>query len=72
MPKARKTKSEKIESGYRLHKFKLDAVERGALKDANEFGYLSSEYVIKDLTKTLLYTLIVVSLLAYFKLTLNP
>lgn len=71
MPKARKTKSEKIESGYRLHKFKLDAVERGAIKDANEFSYLSSDYVIADLTKTLIYTFIIIGLLVLAKMRLG-
>lgn len=59
----RKTKEEKIQSGYRLKNFRLAAAERTATKDANEFGYLASEYVVKDLMKTLLYTVIIVGLL---------
>lgn len=63
MSKVRKTREEKIESGYRLKNFKIVAGERMAVKDANEFGYLSSEYVVKDLSKTLLYTAIILGLL---------
>ncbi len=59
----KKTRAEKIESGYRLKNFKIVAGERMAVKDANEFGYLSSEYVVKDLSKTLLYTAIILGLL---------
>jgi hypothetical protein len=61
----KKTRAEKIESGYRLKNFKLAASERTAVKDANEFGYLSSEYVVKDLSKTLLYTAIILGLLVW-------
>jgi len=63
----KKTKSEKIQSGYRLKNFKLVTGERAGVKDANEFGYLSSEYVVKDLTKTLVFTLVIVILLAMAK-----
>ena len=63
MSKVRKTREEKIESGYRLKNFKIVAGERMAVKDANEFGDLSSEYVVKDLSKTLLYTAIILGLL---------
>lgn len=67
----RKTKAEKIESGYRLQNFRINASERTAVKDANEFSYLSSEYVVKDLLKTLLFTVIIISLLAYAKIRLG-
>lgn len=60
-----KTRAEKIESGYRLKNFRLAARERTAVKDASEFGYLSSEYVVKDLSKTLLYTAIILGLLVW-------
>lgn len=63
MGKVRKTRSEKIASGYRLQNFVLQAKERAAEKDKNEFGYLANEYVVKDLTKTLIYTIVVVALL---------
>ena len=67
----KKTKAEKIESGYRLKNFKLVASERTAVKDASEFGYLSSEYVVKDLSKTLLYTAIILGLLVWAKTRLG-
>jgi hypothetical protein len=67
----RKTKAEKIESGYRLQNFRINASERTAVKDANEFSYLSSEYVVKDLLKTLLFTVIIIGLLAYAKIRLG-
>lgn len=66
-----KTREEKIQSGYRLQNFKLATSERTAVKDANEFGYLSSEYVIKDLMKTLLFTAVIVGLLVLAKRTLG-
>ena len=65
--KKRKTREEKIQSGYRLKNFKLAASERTAVKDANEFGYLSSKYVVKDLSKTLMYTVIILGLLLWVK-----
>jgi hypothetical protein len=67
----KKTKAEKIESGYRLKNFKLASSERTAVKDANEFSYLSSEYVAKDLMKTLIYTVIIVGLLVLAKIRLS-
>lgn len=63
----RKTRAEKIESGYRLKNFKLAASDRTAVKDASEFGYLSSEYVVKDLTRTAIFTGIIVILLVIAK-----
>jgi hypothetical protein len=67
----KKTKAEKIESGYRLKNFKLVSSERTAVKDANEFSYLSSEYVVKDLTKTLIFTVLIVALLVLAKMNLS-
>ncbi len=67
----KKTRAEKIESGYRLKGFKLAASERTAVKDANEFGYLSSEYILKDLSRTLLYTAIILGLLVWAKMRLG-
>lgn len=67
----KKTKAEKIESGYRLKDFRIAASERTAVKDANEFSYLSSEYVVKDLTKTVIFTAIIVGLLVLAKIKLG-
>lgn len=58
-----KTREEKIKSAYRLQNFSLKVAEKQIEKDRNEFGYLSSHYVVKDLTKTLLYSLVVLTLL---------
>ena len=41
------------------------------VKDASEFGYLSSEYIVKDLMKTLLYTAMIVGLLVLAKMRLS-
>jgi hypothetical protein len=71
MPKKNKTRAEKIQSGYRLQNFKLAAADRTAVRDASEFGYLSSEYVVKDLTKTFLFTAIIVGLLVLAKIKLG-
>ena len=67
----KKTKAEKIESGYRLKNFSIAASVRTAIKDANEFSYLSSEYVVKDLIKTFLFTTIIVLLLVVAKMKLG-
>lgn len=67
----KKTREEKIQSGYRLKNFKIATAERVATKDANEFSYLSSEYVVKDLIKTFLYTVIIVALLVLAKIKLG-
>lgn len=71
MSKQRKTREEKIQSGYRLQNFELAASERTEMKDANEFAYLSSEYVVKDLSRTFMFTLIVVGILAGAKMFLR-
>ena len=71
MSKVRKTRAEKIESGYRLKNFKLAVGERTAIKDVSEFGYLSSEYILKDLSRTLLYTSIILGLLVWAKMRLG-
>lgn len=67
----KKTRAEKIESGYRLENFRLAAADRTAARDADEFGYLSSEYVVKDLTKTLVYTAVMLGLLVWAKMRLG-
>ncbi len=67
----RKTREEKVQSGYRLNNFKLAASERTTAKDVSEFGYLSSEYVVKDLMKTFLYTAVIVGLLILAKIKLS-
>lgn len=65
-----KTREEKIQSGYRLKNFRIAASERTSAKDVSEFGYLSSKYIVKDLMKTLLYTLVIVGLLILAKIRL--
>lgn len=62
-----KTKEEKIKSAYRLQNFRLQVAERVAVKDANEFGYLASNYIVKDLTKTGIFTLLILGLLLLAK-----
>ena len=69
--KQRKTRAEKIQSGYRLQNFKLAEAERMEVKDVSEFGYLSSEYVMKDLRKTVVFSLVIVGLLAVAKRVLG-
>lgn len=67
----RKTRLEKIESGYRLKNFRMTSSERTITKDASEFGYLSSKYIVKDLMKTLMYTAVIVGLLVLAKMRLG-
>lgn len=71
MSKVRKTREEKIQSGYRLQNFKISTTERAAAKDISEFSYLASNYVISDLMKTLLFTAIIVGLLVLAKIKLG-
>lgn len=59
----RKTREEKVKSTYRLQNFKLQVAEVEARKDVQEFGYLSKEYVRKDLTRTVAYSAVIVTLL---------
>lgn len=66
-----KTRAEKIKSSYRLENFKLDAPLRKEAKDQGEFSYLSSEYVVKDLVKTILYTVIILGILVFAKMKLG-
>lgn len=70
MPR-QKTRAEKIQSGYRLQNFKLHAAEKAVEKDREEFGYLSSRYVIGDLLKTLIFTIVILGILAFAKLRLG-
>lgn len=67
MSKVRKTREEKIQSGYRLKNFKLTAADRTLAKDVSEFSYLSSEYVAKDLKKTFVFTILIIILLIVAK-----
>ena len=71
MSKIRKTREEKIQSGYRLQNFKIGAADRTEARDVSEFGYLSSEYVVKDLMKTFVFTVVIVGLLVLAKRTLG-
>jgi hypothetical protein len=63
MPKVRKTRDEKIKSQYRLANFSLQVKEAEVRRDKEEFSYLASEYVVRDLSKTILYTAVIVTLL---------
>lgn len=65
--KKRKTREEKIRSGYRLQNFRLKGASIQDRKDVSEFSYLASEYVVKDLSKTLMYTVIILGLLLWVK-----
>ena len=59
----KKTRDEKVKSSYRLQNFKLEVAERAAQRDVDEFGYLAKRYVAKDLSRTLLFSVIVVGLI---------
>ena len=59
----KKTRDEKVRSSYRLQNFKLQVAERAAQRDVDEFGYLAKKYVAKDLSRTLLFSVIVVGLI---------
>ncbi len=67
MAKQRKTKEEKAKSQYRLQSFNLVATERMESKDASEFAYLSNAYVVQDLVRTGIFTLIVITILVLAK-----
>lgn len=67
MPKERKTKAEKIRAQYRLANFSLQMEESAQRRDREEFGYLASNYVVKDLAKTGVFTLVMIALLLIAK-----
>ena len=67
MPSKRKTKEEKVKSRYRLQGFRLQESERVERKEQSEFGYLSKEYVRKDLIKTVIYSVVIVGMLLLAK-----
>lgn len=61
MPKKRKTKAEKVASTYRLEQFKLkgtDIIEKK--RERREFAYLSREYVVSDLKRSVLFSLLII------------
>jgi hypothetical protein len=62
-----KTREEKIKSAYRLHDFRLAESDRQVVKDQNEFGYLDSSFVGKDLFKTVLVSVVMVGLIVAAK-----
>jgi hypothetical protein len=59
----KKTRAEKIQTGYRLQHFRLQVKDIQTQRDATEFGYLSREYVGRDLLKTVTYSLLIIVLL---------
>lgn len=63
-----KTREEKVRSSYRLQNFKLQVAERAAQRDVDEFGYLAKKYVQKDLTRTLIFSVIVVGIIVGAKI----
>jgi len=67
MAKKKKTREEKIRSGYRLENFRLKLGETQAKKDVEEFGYLKKDFVKKDLTKTVVFSVLIVVLLIIAK-----
>ncbi len=67
----KKTRQEKIKSSYRLQNFRLETSEREETRDRNEFGYLSRDFVVKDLLKTAVYTVLILAILVLAKLRLG-
>lgn len=67
MSKKNKTKKEKIKSGYRLQNFRLNLEEAQGKKDVEEFTYLQKDFVKKDLTKTVVFSALIVILLLVAK-----
>lgn len=63
MAKKRKTREEKVKSAYRLANFKLKLEEQVERRDVAEFSYLSREYIGRDLAKTVVYSVVIVTLL---------
>lgn len=67
MPKKRKTREEKVKTGYRLENFKLREEETRDRRDVGEFAYLSKQYVVKDLAKTIFFSCIILGLIMFAK-----
>lgn len=67
MTAKRKTREEKIKSQYRLRNFSLKLAEADSRRDLEEFGYLASEYIVRDLSRTAVFTAIIITLLVLAK-----
>lgn len=65
MPKKNKTRAQKINSSYRLKDFSINVKEVRKRKEVEGFGYLSSEFVRKDLTKTVVLSLLIIGIELY-------
>ena len=65
MPKKKKTRAEKIQSSYRLKDFSVNVKEVRKRKEIEGFGYLSSEFVRKDLLKTVALSILIVGIELY-------
>lgn len=59
----RKTREEKKKAAYRLQNFSLEVQGSQSKKDIQEFGYLAKEYIRQDLTKSVLYSVVIISIL---------
>lgn len=63
MAKKQKTKEEKIKTSYRLQNFRIKEGEVQERKDVETFSYLDSKFVVKDLTKTAIVSMIIVGII---------
>lgn len=60
MAKKRKTKAEKVASTYRLKSIHIKTEERRKVRDSDVFAYLSSDYVKKDLLRTVGFSTLII------------
>lgn len=70
MVKKRKTRSEKVASTYRLRSVLIKTTERRKKRDIEEFAYLSSSYVKKDLLKTVGFSVLIIIVELYLSTVL--
>jgi len=63
----KKTKKEKIQSGYRLKNFRIEEGKKREVRDVETFGYLDSRYIVKDLLKTLIVSFLMIAIILVVK-----
>ena len=63
--KKRKTKAEKVKTSYRIDDFVVREEEMVTRMDDDNFGYLSKEYIGKDISKTVLFSVVIVLIIVF-------
>lgn len=65
MTKKRKTKSDKIKIQYRLKDITIGDENRRERKSQDSFSYLSSDYIKRDLLRTVGFSVVIIGIELY-------